>query len=134
MLLLAVSSLPNLLTAWYSALNCPSNHSDINANEFENLIKHFMRAHVAQHFYSLCNCRRKRVMASIKKRRIPSFYRLGLLCLFLNSPNIKHVAYIYNRSIAYLAGMKEKNNTGKCILHSLFKCIDDMYFFPLPLF
>ena len=40
-LMLVISSLPNLLTAWYSALYCPSNHSDV----FENLIKHFMRAH-----------------------------------------------------------------------------------------
>uniref|UniRef100_A0A673ZFN6 Metastasis associated 1 n=1 Tax=Salmo trutta TaxID=8032 RepID=A0A673ZFN6_SALTR len=34
------------------------------------------------------------------------FYRLGLLYLFLNFPNIKHIAFLYNRSIAYLAGMK----------------------------
>jgi hypothetical protein len=39
MLLMVISSLPTLLTA------CPSNHSEINANVFENLIKHFMRAH-----------------------------------------------------------------------------------------
>ena len=53
-----------------------------------------------------------RVMASIKKRRIPSaFYRLGLLYLFLNFPNIKRIAYIYNRRTAYLAGMKI--NSGK---------------------
>ena len=45
MLLMVISSLPNMLTAWYSALYCPSNHSDINANVFENLIKHFMMAH-----------------------------------------------------------------------------------------
>jgi hypothetical protein len=45
MLLMVISSLPNLLTAWYSALYFPSNHSDINANVIENLIKHFMRAH-----------------------------------------------------------------------------------------
>ena len=46
-------------------------------------------------------------MASIKKRRIPSaFYRLGLVYLFLNFPNIKHVASLYSRRIAYLAGMK----------------------------
>jgi hypothetical protein len=32
MLLMVISSPPNLLTAWYSALYCPSNHSDINAN------------------------------------------------------------------------------------------------------
>ena len=39
-----------------------------------------------------------RVMASIKKRRIPSaFCRLGLLYLFLNFPNIKHIASLYNR-------------------------------------
>ena len=29
MLLMVISSLPSLLTAWYSALYCPSNHSDI---------------------------------------------------------------------------------------------------------
>ena len=50
-----------------------------------------------------------RGMASIKKKRIPSaFYRLGQLYLFLNFPNIKHIASLYNRSIAYLAGMKIK--------------------------
>jgi hypothetical protein len=41
MLLIFTSSLPNLLTDWYSALYCPSYHSDINAI----VIKHFMRAH-----------------------------------------------------------------------------------------
>jgi hypothetical protein len=66
------------------------------------------------------------LMASNKKRRIPSaFYRLGLVYLFLNLPNIKHIAYIYN---SYLAGMKM--NHGESILHSLFMCIDGMYFFP----
>ena len=45
MLLMVISSLPNLLTAWYSALYCPSNHSDINANVLEHLIKHLMKAH-----------------------------------------------------------------------------------------
>jgi hypothetical protein len=46
------------------------------------------------------------------KKRIPSdFYRLDLLYLFLNFPNIS-IAYIYNRSIAYLAGMKI-NHSGK---------------------
>ena len=44
-LMLVINSLPNLLTAWYSALYCPSTHSDINANVIENRIKHFMRAH-----------------------------------------------------------------------------------------
>ena len=59
------------------------------------------------------------------KRKIPSaFYRLGLLYLFLNFPNIKHIAYLYNRSIAYLAGMKISH--GKNRLHSLFKYIEDM--------
>ena len=48
-----------------------------------------------------------RMMATNKKTRIPSaFYRLGLLYLYINFPIIKHIAYIYNRSIAYLAGMK----------------------------
>ena len=57
----------------------------------------------SQHFYRLCNCIRKQF---IKKRRIPSaFYRLGLLYLFLNFPNIKHIASLYNRSTAYLAGI-----------------------------
>ena len=38
-------------------------------------------------------------MASNKKRRIPSaFYRLGLLYLFLNFINIKHIALLYNWS------------------------------------
>jgi hypothetical protein len=55
-----------------------------------------------------------RVMASTKKRRIPSaLYRLGLIYLFLNFPNIKHIAYIYNWSIAYLAGMRI-NHVEKC--------------------
>jgi hypothetical protein len=72
--------------------------------------------------------REKTVMASIKKRRIPSsFYRLSLLYLFINVSNIKHIASLYNRNIAYLAGMKI--NHGKSVLHSLFKCIDDMCFF-----
>ena len=44
-LLMVISSLPNLLTDRDSALYCPSNHSDINANVLENPIKHFMRAH-----------------------------------------------------------------------------------------
>jgi hypothetical protein len=67
----------------------------------------------------------KTVMASIKNRRIPSaFYRLGLLYLFLNFSYIKHIAYLYNMSIAYLDGMKM--NHGKNVLHSLFKWIDDM--------
>ena len=84
-----------------------------------------MRAHELM----LCNIsigyaivRENRVMASIKKRRIPTaFYRLALLYLFLNFPNIKHIAYLYNRSIAYLAGMEIKPQ-GKS------------HFFPLPLF
>jgi hypothetical protein len=71
-------------------------------------------------------------MAFVKKRRIPSaFYRLGLLYLFLNFPNIKHNTYLYSRSIAYMAGMKM--NHRKSILHLLFKCRDYMYFSPLPL-
>jgi hypothetical protein len=45
MLPMVISSLPNLLTVWYSALHCASNHSDINANVFENQIKHFKRTH-----------------------------------------------------------------------------------------
>ena len=60
MLPMVISSLPNVLTAWYSALYCPSNHSDINANVIRNLIKHFMRAH-EQHFYRLCNCKTKQM-------------------------------------------------------------------------
>ena len=108
MLWMVIGILPNLLTAWYSALYCPSNHSDINANVIKNLIKHFMRAH------------EKTVMASVKKRRSPSaFYMLGLQYLFLNFPNIKHIGYLYNRNIAYLAGMKM--NHGKSIdLHVFF--------------
>ena len=131
MLLLVISSLPNLLTAWYSALYCPSNHIDINANVIENLIKHFMRANelmLRNISIGYAIAGENRVMAANKKRRIPSFfYGLGLLYLFLNFPNMKHIAYIYNRSMAYLTGMK-MNHT-KCTLHSLFMCIDDMYFF-----
>ena len=74
------------------------------------------------------------VMATNKKTRIPSaFYRLGLLYLFLNFPNIKHIAYIYNMRIAYLAGMK-MSHVKSSNLHSLFKCIDYMYFFPFHCF
>ena len=63
-----------------------------------------------------------RVMAAKKKRRIPSaFYRLGILYLFLNFPNIKHIAYLYNSSIAFLAGMKMDHRKR-----------DNMYFFPCP--
>jgi hypothetical protein len=70
---------------------------------------------------------------SIKKRRIPSaFYRLGLLYLSISFPNMKHIASLYNRSIAYMADMKM--NHGKSVLHLLFKCIDDMYFPPVPVF
>ena len=48
-------------------------------------------------------------MATNKKTRIPSaFYRLEQLYLFLNFPNIKHIAYIYNRNIAFLSGYGEK--------------------------
>ena len=39
MLQMVISSLPNLLSAWYSALYCPSYHSDVNANAIENRIK-----------------------------------------------------------------------------------------------
>ena len=136
MLLMVITSLPNLLTVWHSALYCPSNHSDINANVFENRIKHFMRPHelmLRNISIGYAIAREYRVMASIKKRRIPSaFYRLGLLYLFLNFPNLKHIAYLYNRSIAYLDGVKMKQ--GRRGLHSLFKCTDDMYLFLLPLF
>ena len=130
MLLMVINSLPILLTAWYSALYCPFNNSDINANVIKNRFKHFIRAHDLM----LCNIsvgyaivQENRGMASTKKRRLPSaFYRLGLLFLFLNFPNIKHIAYLYNRNTGYLAGMKI--NHGKSILHSLFKCIEGMYF------
>jgi hypothetical protein len=123
---LRVMKAVKLLTAWYWALYCPSNYSDVNANVIENLIKHFTRAHwahVAQHSVGYAIAR---VMANIKKRRIPSaFYRLGLLYFYFSTFLIlTHIAYLYNRSIAYLAGMKMN-------LHSLFKC---MYFFTLPLF
>jgi hypothetical protein len=114
MLLLVISNLPNLLTAWYSPLYSPSNHYDINANVFENLIKHFMRGHELMLCYisiGYAIAGENRVKASIKKRRIPS--ALGLLYLFLNFPNIKHIAYIYTRSRAYLAGMKT-NHEEKC--------------------
>ena len=108
MLLMVISSLPNLLTAWYSALYCPSNHSNMNANVFKNRFKHFMRAHelmMRNISIGYAIAQENRGMASTKKRRIPAaFYRLGLLYLFLNFPNIN--VYIYNRSIAYLAGMK----------------------------
>ena len=52
------------------------------------------------------------VMAVNKKRRIPwAFYRLGLLYLFLNFPNIKHIAYIYNRSIDWGEGSPSNRTT-----------------------
>jgi hypothetical protein len=83
MLLMVISSLPNLLTARYSALYCPSNHSGIKENEIKNLIKHFMRAHeFMMHNISIgyVIARENRVMAFIKKRRIPlDFYRLDQL-------------------------------------------------------
>ena len=73
-------------------------------------MKHFMRAHeLMLHNISIgfAIAWENRMMAANKKRRIPSaFYRLGLIYLFLNFPIIKHIAYIYNRSIDYLAGMK----------------------------
>jgi hypothetical protein len=57
LMLLIISSPPNLLTAWYSALCCPSNHSDINANVFENGTLHESPwTHVAEndmHLFSL---------------------------------------------------------------------------------
>ena len=77
----------------------------------ENQIKHFMR----DHELTLRNISigyaivwENRVMASIKKRRIPSaFYWLSLLYfIFLNFPNIKHIAYMYNKSIAYWLAWK----------------------------
>ena len=60
----------------------------------ENLIKNFMRAHEIM----LSNISigyaiegENRVMASTKKRSIPSaFYRLGLLYLFLNFPKLAY--------------------------------------------
>jgi hypothetical protein len=73
MLLMVISSLPKLLTAWYSALYCPSNHSDINANVFENLIKHFIRAHefmLRNISIGYAFAGENRVMASTKNRRI----------------------------------------------------------------
>ena len=48
--------------------------------------------------------RENRVMASTENRRIS--FLLGLLYFFLNFANTKHIAYIYNRNIAYLAGMQ----------------------------
>ena len=128
MLPMVISSLPNLLTTWYSALNCPSNHSNINTNVIESQIKQFMRAHVLMLrniSVGYAIARENRVlMASIKRGSPSALYRLGLLYLFLNFPNIKHIASLYNRSIAYLASMAM--NQGKSILHSLF-----MYCFPL---
>ena len=110
MLLLVISSLLNCLPAWFSPLYRPSNHSGINANVMENLIKHFVRAHeLMLHNISIgyAIAVENRAMASIKQRRFPSaFYRLGLLYFFLNIPNIKHIASLYNMSIAYQAGMK----------------------------
>ena len=91
MLLMVISNLPNVITAWYSALYCPSNHSDINANVIKNRRKkHLMRAQELM----LLNISKGYEIAwensDVKKRRIPSvFYRLGLLYLFLNLPNIK---------------------------------------------
>ena len=72
------------------------------------------------------------LMACIKKGKDPSALdRLGLMYLFLNFPNIKHITSLYNRSKAYLAG--RKMNHGKGVIHALLKCIDDMYIFsPAP--
>ena len=133
---MVISILPTLLTSWYSALYCPSNNPDGNGNVIENVIKHFIRAHelmLSNISIGYAIVWENRMMASIKKRRIPSaFYRLDLLFLFVNFPNIKHSASLHNRSKAYLAGMKI--NHRKSVFHSLFTCIDNMCFFPLPLF
>ena len=81
--LMVIGSLSNWLTAWYSALHCPSNHSDINANVIKNLIKNLMRAHelmLRNISIGYAIARENRVMASTKKRRVPSaFYGLSLL-------------------------------------------------------
>ena len=72
----------------------------------KNLIKHFMRAHelMLRNISIGYAIAWENMMASTKKRRIPSsFYRLSILYLFLNFPNIKLIAYIYNRSMAYRA-------------------------------
>jgi hypothetical protein len=123
MLLMVIGILPILLTPWYSALDYPSNHSDIIANVIKNLIKHLMRAYelmLRNISTGYAIARENRVIASIKMRMIPSaFYRLGIIYLFINFPNIKHIAYLYNISIAYLAGMKM--NHGDNVLPSLFK-------------
>ena len=67
MLLMVISSLPNLLTDWYSALY-------IHSNVIENLIKHFMRAHeLMLHSNSIGYAiERENRVISIKKRRVPS--------------------------------------------------------------
>ena len=75
--------------------------------------------------------RENRVMASIKKRRIPlDFYRLDLL--YFSTFLILSTLLNISRSIAYLVGIKV--NYRKSVLHDLFKCRDYMYFFHLPLF
>jgi hypothetical protein len=70
-----------------------------------------------------------REKTSIKKEDPISFLYAGPT-LFINFPNNKHIASLYNRSIAYLAGMKM--NHGKSVLHSLFKCIDFFHNAPVP--
>ena len=66
------------------------------------------------------------VMAANKKKIPSAFYRLGLQYLFLNFPNIKHRLYSCCKYKQYLAGMKINHS----VLHSLYKCIFDIYFFP----
>ena len=59
-----------------------------------------------------------------------SFLQARPTIFLLNFPNIRHIAYIYNRIIAHLAGMKM--NHGKSVLHLLFKCIDYAFFSTAP--
>ena len=97
---MVISSLPNLLTAWYLALYCPSNHSDINANVIDNLIKHLMTAH------ELMWRNISAGYAIVWENKSDGSFLQARPTIFINFPNIKHIASLYNRSIAYLAGMK----------------------------
>jgi hypothetical protein len=65
-------------------------------------------------------------MASITKRWNPSaFQRLGLLYLFLNFPNIKHIASLYNLENE----LREKHPPFAIQVY-----MDDKSSFTLPLF
>jgi hypothetical protein len=67
----------------------------------------------------------------LKKEDPISFLHTRPTIFISQLSNIKHLASLYNSSVAYLAGMKR--NTGKFPPY-VFKFIDDMYFSRCPCF